>query len=504
MIPNFKTFFSRFFAPEVNAAAPLAGIAAAGPAVVLESVVSKENMESVQALIGQVSDLTSTVAQDVGKHNINVQAISSELAATGTHDANAISALVCKLILANQQLQSRLERAEGTLQAHSRQLHDAISSARTDGLTGLMNRRALDEELRRCLTELQGQGRPAVLLMIDVDHFKQFNDTFGHVAGDQALIHVSETLRTQSRATDLVARYGGEEFAVIFTAATAAAVRDRAERLRLSIGRRTVTVDGREMQVTASAGMADASTDDTTLDWIHRADSALYAAKRAGRNCTFLTTEEGMEPLTIAGAVEEPGEALVASSPSPTAPRSISNSAAELATEAFADTSFVQTIAKRIAEWRRGGTTLTVVLARLDQPLEEDDFGEDSDETQAQQPMRLAMKLARKSTRDMDLVTRWNSDGIAMLLPSTSAADAKVVARRLRNALAAEEVQGLASAAPISLSMGIAEGIEGNDAKRVLERAWLALDAARVAGPANVFVHDGLKTVAVKVAATAR
>jgi GGDEF domain-containing protein len=101
----------------------------------------------------------------------------------------------------------------------------------------------------------------------------------------------------------------------------------------------------------------------------------------------------------------------------------------------------------------------------------------------------------------MDVITRWQADGLAFLLPCTSAADAKSVARRIRTSLASD---GGGTREPLSISIGMAEGIEGNDAKRVLERAWLALDAARAAGSGQIYVHDGLKSVGVKLVAAAR
>jgi diguanylate cyclase (GGDEF)-like protein len=116
-----------------------------------------------------------------------------------------------------------------------------------------------------------------------------------------------------------------------------------------------------------------------------------------------------------------------------------------------------------------------------------------------QSPLRIIMQVARTCVREMDVITRWQSDGVACLLPATSAADAKTVARRLRAALAANDSGG--TRPRLSVSIGIAEGIEGNDAKRVLERAWLALDAARTAGSGNIYIHDGLKPVGVRVIA---
>lgn len=477
-------------------AAPPAPSPAAAPSseAKVEQPVSRElpaaempPVEQVQALVGEVSQVTTTVRKDVGQHHVNVQALSNELRSVAQNDPGAVAAIVCKLLVANQDLQGRLERAELTLQTHSRKLDEAVVSSRTDGLTGLTNRRALDEELRRCLVELQGQGRSAALLMLDVDRFKQFNDTYGHVAGDQALIHVADMLRGQARASDIVARFGGEEFAVVFTSTSAAAIRERAERLRLAIGSRDVLCDGRAVQVTASAGLAEAQSDDAVADWVKRADAALYAAKRAGRNCAYLAGENAMQLLSIA-EVERESESTVEVSAG-----ALSNECgAELAPEAFADTSFFLSIAKRIAEWKRGGGTLTVVLAELD-------GGSDLPESEASdapRPIRLAMQWARGCIREMDVVTRWRRRGLAILLPCTTAADAKLVARRLQNALAQHGAKH--SSDDVSLSIGIAEGIEGNDARRVLERAWSALEAARGAGPAGMCVHDGVKTVTAK------
>jgi GGDEF domain-containing protein len=174
----------------------------------------------------------------------------------------------------------------------------------------------------------------------------------------------------------------------------------------------------------------------------------------------------------------------------------LTDSSVELAAEAFNDTTFVPSIARRIAEWRRGGATLSVVLARLDDcpPTAEDDES-------LRAPIRTALQLARLCLREMDVITRWQANGLAFLLPSTSAADAKSVARRLRTVLVNDSG---GSRVPLSLSMGIAEGIEGNDAKRVLERAWLALDAARAAGTGQIYIHDGLKSVGLKLVAAAR
>src|SRR5262245_8271638 len=479
---------------------PHGGRARGGTSAPKTTPASPSDLAQVQNLIGKVTALTTSVAKDVGEHNATIQAISAELTAVAQSDPTAVAAIVCKLLVANQDLQGRLEHAEETLKDNSQQLNAAVTAARTDGLTGLMNRRALDEELQRCLMDFQKHGRPSALFMIDVDQFKKFNDTFGHLAGDHVLAYTAKLLHGQSLSTDIVARFGGEEFAILFKGLTAASVRERAERLRQQIGTRMLGFGDRKLNVTASGGLSELVSDDTIADWIARADRALYTAKGGGRDCAFEARGDKLERILLGAAAPPasvPTKAQAATESLASKP--ITEASAELAAEAFADTSFVPNIARRIAEWRRGGTTLTVVLVRLDNPvpgaaeIEVDD---------SQSPMRIALNVARLCIREMDLITRWQADGLGFLLPGASAGEAKTVARRLRAALAANNTDG---ARPrISISIGIAEGIEGNDAKRVLERAWLALEAARTAGSGSIYVHDGLKPVSVKLTAVAR
>jgi len=447
-----------------------------------------EDLKQAQAVIGRVSELATGVAEDVGQHQSQIEDINLELAGVAQGDARAVANVIGRLLAANSDLQTRLERAELKLQAHSRQLQDAVAAARTDSLTGLMNRRALDEELRRAIATFQRRGRPSALLLLDVDHFKQFNDSHGHVAGDEALKYVADVLRTHSRESDIVARFGGEEFAIIFAATTAAAVRQRAEEVRSAIGRGQVVYEGRGLALTASAGLAETAEGEDITQWIKRADAALYAAKEHGRKTSFWSGPTGLERIELRLLPEQHPD-LEFDEPSGRPHR---ESAAELASEAFADTSFVQQVGRRIAEWRRGGATFSVIFARLTGCCEP------AGSEPARQPaLRVVMQLARDSIREMDVLTRWTSDGQAVLLPGASVADTRVIARRLHAAVARHPSPAGPDSGQLALSTGIAEGIEGNDAQRVLQRAWLAVEAAASAGPGSICIHDGLKTLAV-------
>ena len=155
-----------------------------------------------------------------------------------------------------------------------------------DPLTGLYNRRYLDEFLERELRRCERHGTAVTLVMVDLDHFKAFNDQYGHDAGDAALIRIAETLQHVARETDVVCRYGGEEIAVVMPATDAEAARSGAERMRVAVaGVSHLCPEGTTPPLTASFGLAAAPADAATTEaLISAADSALYVAKRAGRD----------------------------------------------------------------------------------------------------------------------------------------------------------------------------------------------------------------------------
>jgi diguanylate cyclase (GGDEF)-like protein len=161
------------------------------------------------------------------------------------------------------------------------------AEAHTDALTGLTNRRVLEMEISRRLAQHQRQGTRLSLLIIDIDKFKSFNDCFGHVLGDKVLKQVADMLTMTSRRMDTVARLGGDEFVVLLPDCSLDAATETAERCRSAIAGSPVSHEGREHAPTVSIGVCEAQNDDDNISLIKRADSALYAAKDAGRNCCF-------------------------------------------------------------------------------------------------------------------------------------------------------------------------------------------------------------------------
>lgn len=180
----------------------------------------------------------------------------------------------------------RILNTQRKLEEVNRELEHRAAS---DGLTGVSNRRHFDERLAQELQRAQREGEPVSLLLVDVDHFKRYNDTLGHLAGDECLVQIAQILQANvRRSTDVVSRYGGEEFAVILPNTDPTGAWERAEAIRLAVREAQIPCGlPEEGCVTASVGCRtvwpslDSALPKTVIDL---ADQALYRAKRSGRD----------------------------------------------------------------------------------------------------------------------------------------------------------------------------------------------------------------------------
>ncbi|NNC43532.1 MAG: GGDEF domain-containing protein [Acidimicrobiia bacterium] len=168
--------------------------------------------------------------------------------------------------------------------AAMREVSSLKREATRDPLTGLGNRRLMAEKLRSKMTEMRRYGQQFSVLFIDIDHFKRFNDNWGHAVGDRALKTVARTLQHTARTTDDVARWGGEEFVIALGNTGDQEVAAPAERFRSLIGASRVHWQDQDLRVTVSVGAAAARPGETVEQLLTRADEALYRAKAGGRN----------------------------------------------------------------------------------------------------------------------------------------------------------------------------------------------------------------------------
>ena len=165
-----------------------------------------------------------------------------------------------------------------------------------DGLTGLNNRRSMEERLEQEVSYAIRQGAPLFALMVDVDHFKRVNDTFGHLAGDEVLHSIADLMKGQVRCEDLAARFGGEEFVLVVRNPSQDSARMMAERLRKAVEAMEITFDEQTIKVTVSIGVSSLQAGDVGFSGaslLTEADQALYRAKEDGRNRVVCAPVDG-------------------------------------------------------------------------------------------------------------------------------------------------------------------------------------------------------------------
>lgn len=211
--------------------------------------------------------------------------------------ALAVSSVVTIGIRRHVAVTKQLETVRGHLKDSNRALRAALAAtelmAAKDQLTDLWNRRIFDQRLRESVAHLERHEGVFSLLLIDIDHFKGINDRFGHQVGDEVLRRFADVLRERLRQNDVAARWGGEEFAVLADGASLENGLALAEQIRAAIA---ATIFPGAEQTTISVGVAEYIPGECEDDLLQRADQALYAAKRIGRNC--VVAADGQEPAT--------------------------------------------------------------------------------------------------------------------------------------------------------------------------------------------------------------
>jgi diguanylate cyclase (GGDEF)-like protein len=190
----------------------------------------------------------------------------------------------------NAQVHTRVERQNAEIDSLNHDLQSKIALldqlARKDHLTGLNNFGNFEEELKRRTSEYARAAADSNLsvILIDIDYFKQFNDTYGHPAGNEILREVGARIVKAVREMDFVARYGGEEFVVLLPQCSLADAAAIAERIRRSMGEQPFVIDGKQNNITVSGGYAQFNKTESARDLLSRVDAALYQAKHLGRN----------------------------------------------------------------------------------------------------------------------------------------------------------------------------------------------------------------------------
>lgn len=262
-------------------------------------------------VVDEINQVMAMMDAAVGSASTYTESLNSVTDRLGSaKDREGLRAIVESLVQTanemrkdNSSLEERLNASKVEINQLQVNLEVVRNESLTDPLTGLANRKQFDDRLTQALTDAAERSEPLSLIMTDIDHFKTFNDTWGHLTGDQVLRLVAMSVKQNVKGQDIAARYGGEEFAVILPNTVLRSGLTVADHIRRAVMSKELMKrsTGQNLgRVTISLGVATARKGDTIQSLIARADACLYAAKRNGRNRVICETD----PEVAAGGTE--------------------------------------------------------------------------------------------------------------------------------------------------------------------------------------------------------
>ncbi len=256
---------------------------------------SDQAEQASENVLGEIDDIMEMMDFALGstaKYGASLEALSHDL--SGNIDHARLREIVGSLVHetrdtveTNRTLDARLKETRGEIATLRETLEAVRVESLTDSLTGIANRKHFEDMLMKAASRAEAHRAPLALLVIDIDHFKRFNDTYGHLTGDQVLRLVAMTMRENVKSKATLARFGGEEFGIILPEATLDGAMRTAEQIRLSVMSRELVKrsTGESLgKVTISTGVAAFRPGDTAVSLLERADHCMYTAKRTGRN----------------------------------------------------------------------------------------------------------------------------------------------------------------------------------------------------------------------------
>jgi diguanylate cyclase len=257
----------------------------------------EEKARTLQCLL-EIVQSAEQLNADVDSHNTQLRDVKSSVdEIRDREDVNVVQkqlfSQIQAMVESNRRLENDLIVSQYKLQQRAQELDHSRREARVDNLSGLANRRAFDEALQYFWSSAQRRNRKFGLVLIDVDHFKRINDTYGHLAGDRVVQKIGDVLKQCVRGEDVVSRLGGDEFAVILKGVGDGECRQSAIRIRSAIERTNFEFDDSisSTSVTISLGLAVFRPNESKESLMDRADKALYRSKELGRNLAHAWTD---------------------------------------------------------------------------------------------------------------------------------------------------------------------------------------------------------------------
>lgn len=255
-----------------------------------------EAKDTLKSMIATFIDRLGQVSESTGEYQKKIEDYSEQI--SKTENIVVLNQILDNLLMDTRGMQldmirsrdefiearRRVEEADARILSLEQELQAVSEKVREDQLTGTLNRRGMEEAFEREFSRAERQNVPISVALMDVDNFKRLNDTFGHQAGDAALVHLAKVVQEMLRPSDVLARYGGEEFVILLPEASAADARQIMQRVQRELTKRFFLANNEKLFITFSAGVAERLPGELQDSIIGRADKAVYAAKAAGKN----------------------------------------------------------------------------------------------------------------------------------------------------------------------------------------------------------------------------
>ncbi len=256
---------------------------------ILENSFRETKNQSVKQIVLDLTETIQQISSVTGDFDHKMEASMENIQSASTiEDILAVKEGVMqeigKIRVRSQAIKSELNEYKRTTQSLSSKLEETEAKALVDSLTNVLNRNAYNMKITQMIREFGQSKEYFCLLVLDIDHFKKFNDTYGHKAGDRVLRSVAASVQDSLRASDLVFRYGGEEFVVILNGIQEDVAFKLAEKIRKGVEREYFVDKDQKLKVTISLGVACVKEGESEVELFERADKAMYVAKRKGRN----------------------------------------------------------------------------------------------------------------------------------------------------------------------------------------------------------------------------
>jgi diguanylate cyclase (GGDEF)-like protein len=453
---------------------------------ILEETLDLIDAENMQGAAKDLQSLSKQVFSNVQAHRMKVESINSSLIGASADVPEKLLSSINEIIHANHDMQGQLIEAQSRIEKLSELIEQTTRQARTDSLTGLGNRRALDDHLNGCLNNMEGSGCIGLLLM-DIDRFKNFNDTYGHSTGDGVLKCFARSLVKVCGENAFPARYGGEEFAVVLTSQDEQSMVEQAARIRKFASEQQITHEDLELTITASGGLCFLRESDTLNSAYERSDKGLYKAKESGRNRGYWLSKSGWLPfpdVSLDPAAESsPGKELGTDWQTNESPGIADAEGPSQTSKKYLELPlFVERTSDHLKHLQRTGLPAGCFMVEA--------LGETLDE----ECLQNLVAIVSQKLRGIDLICLYRPLTLCVFLPGCSA---ETVAQRACDLLAllnGELDSWSGESKPTQFAIAVGHSLENEDAAPMLNRIEQALEDARDASPTELVVHTGHST----------